>query len=155
MIQSSIHMKITCLFGAALLLLAAGCAHSVKSPVTPNLSTPPTTSNSSSESDTRGETVMVTYHVQSDQINAFRQLIASAWKTYRDAGMVYSSPHVIVQGREDGGKPYVVEIFTWKKAPDHPSPRVLEAWRMEQSMCEPRFNRPGLDGGVMTLLSGK
>jgi hypothetical protein len=61
-----------------------------------------------------------------------------------------------VRGVDDAGKPYFVEIFTWKDAsiPDHAPAEVRAIWKKLEAVCEPRGGRPGIDfsdGGVTLL----
>jgi len=101
------------------------------------------------------ETVMVTYHVQPGKEAEFEALLTRAWETYRSGHLVYSSPHVIVRDDDGEGKTKYVEIFTWSKSPDHPPASVLSIWKQEQSLCESRDGRRGIEGGEVNLVTGK
>lgn len=99
------------------------------------------------------ETVIVRYHVQSGKEAEFQTLLAHAWDVYRDEHLVYAKPHVIVRETEEAGNPCFVEIFTWVKAPDHAPESVMKVWREEQSSCEARNGRKGIEGGPVELVT--
>jgi hypothetical protein len=101
------------------------------------------------------ETVMVTYHVQPGKEADFQALLAHAWDIYRAENAVYAQPHVVIRYTEETDKPKFVEIFTWAKSPDHPSPGVLAIWKQEQSLCEVRDGQTGIEGGEVELITGK
>ena len=130
------------LFTTTLLLAAAGCSTT-------------TTTTATAPANSKTETVMVTYHVQVGQADGFQTLLAHAWDVYRSEGMVDSTPHTVIQGSEDGGRPYFVEIFTWKQAPDNPSANVKDVWKQEQALVESRDGHTGIDGGMVQLITGK
>jgi hypothetical protein len=99
------------------------------------------------------ETVYSVYHVIAGKEAAFEKVRTETWALYLRLGLVLPKPHVVVLGTDDAGKPYYVEIFTWKNAsiPDHAPPEVHEIWKRLQGLCEPRGGRPGIDysdGGV-------
>ena len=95
------------------------------------------------------------YHVQLGREEQFQTLLAQAWKVYQKEHMVFSSPHIVVRSSEDMGKTRFIEIFTWKVAPDDPPKSVKTIWQQEQLMCESRDGRPGIDGGVVQIVTGK
>jgi len=101
------------------------------------------------------ETVLITYHVQSGKENEFQKLLARAWDIYRNDGLVYAKPHTVVRNTEDGDKTYFTEIFTWAKSPDHPSGDVTALWGQEQALCEARDGHRGIEGGEVSLVTGK
>src|SRR5262245_58638227 len=106
-----------------------------------------TTHNSSGK--TNPETVLVTYHVKAGKEAEFRELLARAWETYRRDRLVFAEPHIIVQDTEDGGKPRLVEIFTWvsRSIPEYAPDSVKAIWKQEESLCERRGERYGIEPG--------
>jgi hypothetical protein len=98
---------------------------------------------------------MVTYHVQPGQEAEFEKLLMHAWSVYRGEHLVYARPHIIIRDTEGQGQTKFVEIFTWAKAPEHPPKSVLAVWKQEQSLCEVRDGRTGIEGGEVGLVTGK
>ncbi len=103
------------------------------------------------------ETVMVTYHVKPGSEAEMQKVLAQAWDTYRHENLVFKYPHVIVRDQEDGGKPRIVEIFTWvsHSAPEHAPDSVKALWGQMQALCEERNGHGGLGGGEVTLVAPK
>jgi hypothetical protein len=102
----------------------------------------------------RSETVLVTYHVKPGQEPELEATLHRAWHVYRQDGLVYSKPHVIVRDTEDG-KPRYIEIFTWidRRTPEHAPPVVTEIWKNEESFCEKRGGHYGIEPGEVRLVS--
>ena len=98
------------------------------------------------------ETVMVTYHVQQGKEAEFEALLTNAWDTYRKEHLVHSEPHVVVRDADGEDKTKFVEIFTWSKSPDRPTPSVLAIWKQEQSLTESRDGHRGIEGGEVNLV---
>jgi len=53
-------------------------------------------------------------------------------------------------GKEDGGKPFVIEILTWRDgdAPDSVAqmyPQVLAIWNRFNALVEKRGGKPGIE----------
>jgi hypothetical protein len=101
------------------------------------------------------ETVMVTYHVQPGKEAELQALLAHAWEIYRREHMVSAQPHVVIRDADAEGQSKFVEIFTWAKSPDHPPKSILAIWKQEQSLCEPRDGRGGIEGGEVALVTEK
>ena len=101
------------------------------------------------------ETVLVTYHVQLGREKELQTLLARAWAAYRSQNMVSARPHIIVRQVEEGGQLRFVEVFTWVKPPDDPPASVRALWQQEQSLCEARNGRTGIEGGPVELVTGK
>jgi hypothetical protein len=102
------------------------------------------------------ETIYSVAHVIPGREAAYAKLSAETWALYRRLDLVLPRPHVVVRGVDDAGKPYFVEIFTWKDAsiPDHAPAEVRAIWKKLEAVCEPRSGRPGIDfsdGGVTLL----
>jgi hypothetical protein len=108
-----------------------------------------------SKSQAVSETVLITYYPAAGQDKELEAAMARAWRVYEKDHLVYSEPHTIVRGNEGGGKSYYVEIFTWKKAPEHPSADVSAAWSQEQSLCEAGDGHKGIEGGPVDAVPEK
>jgi hypothetical protein len=132
-------MNTICLLFVVLLLALAGCA----------------TSHSGLNVMTASETVQVTYHVQPGKEAAFQSLLGQGWDVYQRDHLVFADPHVILRETEEGNKTQFVEIFTWIKSPDHPPDDVKAIWGREQSLCEARDGREGIDIEVGEMVEEK
>ena len=136
-------MKIThCLLALGLLALTA-------------CSTTSRTQHDSSKVDT--ETVMVTYHVKPGKVAELQAVLERAWQLYREDHLVFAAPHIVVRDTEAGGQTRLVEIFTWVShaAPEHAPESVKALWEQEQSLCEARNGRGGIEGGEVEMVTGR
>ena len=61
------------------------------------------------------ETVMVTYHAKAGSEAALASVIARQWAWAIKLKLVLETPHILVR-RNEQGKTYFVEIFTWRDA---------------------------------------
>jgi len=97
------------------------------------------------------ETVLATFHVQSSQLPAFLSMMAEYQDLLRAKSLVTATPIILLQGDEDG-KPFVVELFTWKSRdiPDHAPPEVLAYWNKMNAMVEKRGGHDGIEFSEMT-----
>jgi len=86
------------------------------------------------------ETVYTTFRVIPGKEDEFWKVLEKAWPTYHRLGMVLERPHLILRGSDDNGKPYFIEILTWKDhdAPDHAGPEVQAIWDQMTALCEKR-----------------
>jgi hypothetical protein len=86
------------------------------------------------------ETVYTTFYVIKGKEDEFWKVLERAWPTYDKHGMVLESPHLILRGADDAGRPYFIEILTWKDhdAPDHAPADVLAIWDEMNKLCERR-----------------
>ena len=96
------------------------------------------------------ETVHVVYHVQPGRLDDFLKVVAEQYPACRKLGLVLPSPHLVVTGKEDGGKPVVIEIFTWRDgdAPDSVAekyPQILSIWNRFSALVERRGGKPGIE----------
>ena len=105
------------------------------------------------------ETVHVTYHVQAGKLEEFLSVLKQHHPACRKLGLVLAEPHLILSGKEDGGKPVVVEILTWKDsdAPDsvpkhHPD--IKKIWDQLNALVEKRGEKPGIDIEEMAIVTG-
>jgi len=99
------------------------------------------------------ETVLVTYRVKSGKEAEFREVLSRAWEIYRQDSLVFAEPHIVVQDTEEG-KPRFVEIFTWvsRSIPEHAPDSVKAVWKEEESLCERRGARYGIEPGEVELV---
>jgi hypothetical protein len=93
------------------------------------------------------ETVISTFRVRTGEEPEFAKVHAQAWPAYRRFGLVAETPHLVLQGVDEAGKTYFVEILTWKdhEAPDHASPEIRAIWAQLEALCEPRLGHRGIE----------
>jgi hypothetical protein len=93
------------------------------------------------------ETIHSVAHVKAGHETEYAQLSDKAWALYSRLGLVLDRPHILLQGADEKGRPYFVEVFTWKSAdiPDHAPPEVKTIWQQLEAACEIRDGRPGID----------
>lgn len=103
------------------------------------------------------ETIHSVAHVKPGHEAEYAKLSAETWKLYTRLGLVLDHPHVVLRGADGKGRPYFVEIFTWKSpdVPDHAPPEVKAIWKQLEQACEPRDGRPGIDFDAMTAIDLK
>ena len=130
----SLNRKTTALFAAA--VLAAGLATAAGPP----------------------ETVHVTYHVQPKKLEEFLGVLKQHHPACLKLGLVRAEPHLILSGKEDGGKPVVIEILTWKDSdapdsvPGH-QPGIKKIWDQLNALVEKRGEKPGIDIQEMDIVT--
>jgi len=105
------------------------------------------------------ETVHVAYHVQPGKLEEFLGVLEQHYPAGRKAGIVLAEPHVILSGKEDGGKPVVIEILTWRDANDPDDvatkhPEILALWTRLNALVEKRAGKPGIEIDAMDLVPG-
>lgn len=100
------------------------------------------------------ETVHSVAHVKPGHEAEYTKLSEESWAIYIRLGLVLDHPHILLRGADDKGRPFFVEIFTWKSPdiPDHAPPEVKAIWKQLEQACEPRDGRPGIDFGAVTAL---
>ena len=96
------------------------------------------------------ETVHVAYHVQQGKLDVFLEAVADQYSACRRLGLVLASPHLVLTGKEDGGKPVVIEVFTWRDgdAPDSVAekyPQILAIWNRFNALVEKRGGKQGIE----------
>jgi len=98
--------------------------------------------------------MLLTYHAKLGSEAELQRVLASAWDIYRADNLVCEEPHVLFRRPEGRTKSCFVEILSWVShaAPDHPPANVAAIWQQEQSLCESRGGRPGIDGSEVDLL---
>lgn len=105
------------------------------------------------------ETVHVTYHVKPGKLEEFLSVLKQHHPACRKLGLVLKEPHMILSGQEDGDKPKVIEILTWKDgaAPDsvpRHHPEVKKLWDQLNALVEKRGDKPGIEIEEMDIVSG-
>jgi hypothetical protein len=103
------------------------------------------------------ETVLVTYHAKSGHEAQLLEVLRKDWATVRKLNLVDEQPHVLVQGKDDSGKPIFVEVFTWSngETPDHVPAEVQAIWTEMGAHVEARDGHPGVDFRAVTPLREK
>jgi hypothetical protein len=93
------------------------------------------------------ETVIATYRVRAGKEAEFAKVHAQAWLAYRRGGLVLEKPHLVLQGLDETGKTYFVEILSWKthEAPDHTGAEIQAIWTQMQAFCEARSGHAGIE----------
>ena len=102
------------------------------------------------------ETVHVTYHVQAGKLDEFLGVLRQHYPAGRRLGIVLPEPHLILTGKEDGGKPFAIEILTWRdgNAPDDVStkyPDVQKIWDGLNALVEKRGGKPAIEIEEVTI----
>jgi len=104
------------------------------------------------------ETVHVTYHVQDGKLEEFLAVLRQHYPACRKLGLVLAEPHVILSGKESGGKPIVIEVLTWKdgdapdSVPEH-VPEVKKIWDGLNRLVEKREGKPAIEIDEMDLVA--
>jgi quinol monooxygenase YgiN len=96
------------------------------------------------------ETVICTFRVRPDRLDAFRQLLDRHWATLHRLELVTDTTEQLFIGVDhQGDQPVVVSIFEWvnaeaaARAHDHPD--VAEIWEAMRPLCEPRHGLPAME----------
>lgn len=94
-------------------------------------------------------TVLCTYRVKQGQEKAFIALLDKHWPTLHGLGLTTEDPSQVFRGSDEKGKPYFVEIFTWKSGESpgaaHHLPEVMAVWEPMGGLCEARGDRPSME----------
>ena len=100
------------------------------------------------------ETVVVIYQVKPNEEAALTAVIAKHWNVARQLNLVHVSPHILVQGK-DQGKPYMMEIFTWRDSaiPDNAPDEITRLWQEMGQLVEARPGHPGIDFSHVHILT--
>jgi hypothetical protein len=104
------------------------------------------------------ETVHVTYHVPEGKLDEFLAVLKQHFPACRKDGLVHAAPHLILSGKEDGGKPVVIEILTWNDgdAPDSVEehhPAVKKIWDGLNRLTEKRGGKPAIEIDEVDLVA--
>lgn len=99
------------------------------------------------------ETVLATFRVKPEQLDAFLQLMPKYREALRKNNLVTAEPYLLLRGEEDG-KPLVVEVFSWRNhdIPEHVPPEIQVYWNRINSMVEDRQNHRGIEFPEMHLI---
>ena len=105
------------------------------------------------------ETVHVTYHVREGKLDEFLEVLKRHYPTCRRLGLVLADPHIILSGKEEGGKPVVIEILRWKDsdAPDSVRehyPDVQKIWDRLNALTEKRDDKRNIEIDEMDIVAG-
>ncbi len=92
------------------------------------------------------ETVICTFRVRADALDAFGELLRDHWPTLRRLELVTDRPEQRYLGAEHGGEePVIVSIFEWVDAEAvaraHEHPDVAQIWEAMDPLCESRHGR--------------
>jgi hypothetical protein len=101
------------------------------------------------------ETVIVTVRPKAGAEAELERVMARHWTTAQRLGLVLAEPHVRIQAKDAEGKPYLVEIFTWRDAdiPDNAPAEIQAIWTDMNRLVEARNGRPGLEIVPGTLVT--
>ena len=96
------------------------------------------------------ETVHIAYHVQPGRLDEFLKAVVEQYPECLKLGLVLPTPHLVMTGKEDGGKPVVIEVLAWRDgdAPDsvpRTYPQILAIWNRMHALVEKRGGRPGIE----------
>ena len=86
------------------------------------------------------ETVIVTVRPKPGAEAELEQVMVRHWTTAQRLGLVLAEPHVRIQAKDGEGKPYLVEIFTWRDAdiPDNAPAEIQAIWADMNRLVEAR-----------------
>ena len=102
------------------------------------------------------ETVYVIFSVKPGREKEFQQVNTEAWAAYQRLNLVFPEPHVSVEGSDEKGLPYFVDIMTWRNhsIPDHVPAEIDAIWAKMRDLCEKRAGRDGIEFTEVKLRSG-
>jgi flagellar motor component MotA len=97
------------------------------------------------DSDT--ETVLSTFRPRAGKEDELLKTMGENWSTLRKLGLVLQEPHLVLRGKDDGGKTIFVEILTWRdhEAADHVPAEVQMIWNHLQALVEQRNGHSGIE----------
>src|SRR5438132_8787806 len=78
------------------------------------------------------ETVMITLRAKKGSERPLTDVLARHYETARRLDLVTANaPHVTLRSIDEEGKPYFIEILTWRDGaiPDHAPPEIVEIWK--------------------------
>ena len=103
------------------------------------------------------ETVIVTVRPKPGAESDLERVMANHWSTAQRLGLVLAEPHVRIRANDANGKPYLVEILTWRDEdiPDNAPPEILGIWADMNRLVETRNGHPGLEIVRGTLVSSE
>src|SRR6185295_5218266 len=103
------------------------------------------------------ETVHVTFRPKAGREAELKKVIADHWATATKLGLVRPEPHVTVEMKDEAGRPFFVDIFTWRDRdiPDNAPAAILSIWADMNRLTEARGGQPGLDIKEVTLVAAR
>jgi hypothetical protein len=104
------------------------------------------------------ETVMITLRARAGAERALTAVLARHYDVAHRLNLLApDAPHVTLRALDEGGKPYFVEILTWRdgEVPDHAPSEIQAIWREMNGLVEQRSGKPGLDIVPMTAVTEK
>jgi len=92
------------------------------------------------------ETVVVTYSPKPGREAEVERLIGEHFATVQRLGLITADPHVTYRDNDEGGKPILVDILTWKghEIPDDAPAEVRAIWKSMEGAVETRGKRRGI-----------
>lgn len=101
------------------------------------------------------ETVMLTLQPRAGAEDDLAKALAEHWSTARKLDLVRPDLHVTLRGRDDSGRPYFIDIFTWRDAdiPDNAPAAITTIWDRLNALTEARAGRPGLEIKPIALIA--
>lgn len=132
-------------------LLLAGTAGSHSAPAHASIATSRASarvvSAATARQESETETVLSTLRCRAGKENELQSTLAQEWTTLRKLNLVLADPHILLKGKDDGGKPIFVDVFTWRDhdAPDHVPPEVQAIWNHLQALVEARDGHKGIE----------
>jgi hypothetical protein len=102
-------------------------------------------------------TVIVTYRPKAGREKELVAILDRQFPLLRKHGLVRAAPHLVLTGTEEGRKPYLVEILTWRDhaAPDNVPTDVKALWSEMQENVESRLGRPGVDIAEVEIVASE
>ena len=108
----------------------------------------------SSVARAEAETVMVTFLPKAGAEPELEKVIAQHWKTARELDLVPVAPHLTLRGKDEDGRAYFVEVFSWRDAsiPDNAPPAIRQIWDRMNALVEKRGAKPGLSFNEVSVI---
>ncbi len=96
------------------------------------------------------ETVICTFRIKPDALDAFQALLARHWTTLHGLDLVTDTPEQLFIGADhQGDEPVIVSIFEWVSAEAsgraHGHPDVADIWEAMEPLCEARHGLPPME----------
>lgn len=128
-------------------LLLGASARSGHSPVAPSHAAPRIVSATADTQDSDTETVLSTFRPRAGKEDELLKTMNENWSTLRKLGLVLQEPHLVLRGKDDGGKTIFVELLTWRdhEAADHVPAEVQKIWNHLQALVETRDGHKGIE----------
>ncbi|HTS13285.1 MAG TPA: hypothetical protein VMH00_14305 [Candidatus Limnocylindrales bacterium] len=109
----------------------------------------------SAAQDSETETVLSTFRPRAGMEDELLKTMNQNWSTLHKLGLVLDTPHLILRGKDDAGKPIFVEILTWRDhdAADHVPPEVETIWHHMNTLVEQRDGHHGIEFPEFEIVS--